>query len=276
MRDWNVPRKLYTGLAGLLIVYGLSMAALLGAAATIERRFEDSREIGVRRLTALTDLGRSFELMYSGEKSQILAAWSNNQQNFQRWVGKVSEASAETSSTIDTLARLSRSESEAQGAARLRGFLNDWLRLHAAVIQSTEAGDFLSAQTLSTQKGIPIKEGSRVVLASLVGAEEAALDGHVRGARDKYVRSRALAIIGITLGLAIAAGWAWVIRQMCRSLGDRATEVQQRASHVLLAASEVAGSAQLLSEGASRQASAIRRSFSQKRSIVSASQAAKA
>jgi methyl-accepting chemotaxis protein/methyl-accepting chemotaxis protein-1 (serine sensor receptor) len=203
------------------------------------------------------DLGRSFEVMFSGEKSQILAAWSNNQQNYDRWVGKVAEAAAETAGTVDTLARLSRSASERQAADRLGTLLKDWLRLHDEVIQSIASQDFLGAQTLSTKKGIPIKEGTRKELAALVAQEDSALDGHVNGARAEYARSWRIAMLTVVIGVVLSAGWAVVIRRMCRTLGTLTSETQDRARHVLVAASEVAGSAQSLSNGAVRQASAV-------------------
>jgi methyl-accepting chemotaxis protein/methyl-accepting chemotaxis protein-1 (serine sensor receptor) len=195
--------------------------------------------------------------MFSGEKSQILAAWSGNQQNYTRWVGKVADAAAETGATIGTLSRLSRSTSEQQAASRLGSLLNDWLRLHADVIRTIEAQDYLGAQTLSTQKGIPIKEGTRKELAALVAVEEAALDAHVNGARTEYARSWRIAMITIGVGLVMTGVCVVAIRRMCRTLGSVTSEMQDRARHVLVAASEVAGSAQSLSNGAVRQASAV-------------------
>jgi methyl-accepting chemotaxis protein/methyl-accepting chemotaxis protein-1 (serine sensor receptor) len=241
----------------MVVVYGASVWLVLLGASSIERRLHDSREVGARRLAALLDLGRSFEVMFSGEKSQILAAWSGNQQNFQRWVGKVSEAAAETAGTVDTLTRLSRTEAERDAARRLGGLLNDWLRLHAEVIARITAQDYLAAQTVSTQKGIPIKEGTRKELAALVKAEDAALDAHVNGARAEYASSRRAAFAGVLLGLVLTAAAVFGIGRMCGTLGTLTSEMQDRARHVLIAASEVAGSAQSLSDGALRQAGAV-------------------
>src|SRR5919106_1723332 len=112
MQSWTIRRKLFAGLASMVFVYGVCIWLVLLGASSIEERLRDSREVGARRLAAVVDLGRSFEVMFSGEKSQILAAWSNNQQNYDRWVGKVAEAASETRGTIDLLVRLSRSSSE--------------------------------------------------------------------------------------------------------------------------------------------------------------------
>jgi methyl-accepting chemotaxis protein len=257
MQSWTIRRKLFAGLASIVVVSGAAIWLVLLGASSIEERLRDSREVGARRLAAVIDLGRSFEVMFSGEKSQILAAWSNNQQNYQRWVGKVADAASETSATIQTLARLSRTASERQAADRLAALLKDWLRLHDDVIQALAGQDYLGAQTLSTQKGIPIKEGTRKELAALVAIEEAALDAHVNGARAEYARSRRIAMFTVLLGAIVTAAWAIAIRKMCRTLGTVTLEMQERARHVLVAASEVAGSAQSLSNGAVRQASAV-------------------
>lgn len=257
MKSWTVRRKLFTGLACIVFVYGVTIWLVLLGASSIEERLRDSREVGARRLAAVVDLGRSFEVMFSGEKSQILAAWSSNQQNYERWVGKVSAAASETAGTIDTLSRLSRSPSERQAAERLGAHLKDFLQLHKSVVQALASQDFMGAQTLSTQKGIPIKEGTRQELAALVAAEEAALDAHVNGARTEYARSWRIAMLSVLIGIVVTAACAMAIRRMCRSLGTLTGEMQQRARHVLLAASEVAGSAQSLSHGALRQASAV-------------------
>jgi methyl-accepting chemotaxis protein len=257
MQSWTVRRKLFTGLVSMAVVYGVSMWLVLDGASSIEERLRDSREVGARRLAAVVDLGRSFEVMFSGEKSQILAAWSQNQQNYDRWVGKVGDAAAETGATIETLSKLSRSNNERQAAERLNALLRDWLQLHDRVIQSVAAQDYLGAQTLSTQNGIPIKEGTRQELAALVAAEEAALDAHVNGARAQYLSSWRIAMVSIASGLLLTLAWALAIRKLCRTLGDLTNEMEERAQHVLLAASEVAGSAQSLSNGALRQASAV-------------------
>jgi methyl-accepting chemotaxis protein/methyl-accepting chemotaxis protein-1 (serine sensor receptor) len=257
MQSWTVRRKLFTGLVSMAAVYGVSMWLVLAGASSIEERLRDSREVGARRLAAVVDLGRSFEVMFSGEKSQILAAWSQNQQNYDRWVGKVGDAAGETASTIETLAKLSRSNSERQAAERLNTLLRDWLQLHDRVIQAVAVQDYLGAQTLSTQSGIPIKEGTRQELAALVAAEEAALDAHVDGAREQYLNSWRIAMASMAAGLLLTIAWALAIRKLCRTLGDVTQEMEERAEHVLLAASEVAGSAQSLSNGALRQASAV-------------------
>jgi methyl-accepting chemotaxis protein len=257
MQSWTVRRKLFAGLVTMVCVYGVSIWLVLLGASSIEERLRDSREVGARRLAAVVDLGRSFEVMFSGEKSQILAAWSNNQQNYDRWVGKVADAAAETGATIDTLARLSRSTSERQAAERLHTLLKDWLRLHDDVIRSIASQDYLVAQTISTKQGIPIKEGTRKELAALVAQEDAALDAHVNGARAEYGRSWRIAMLAVLIGIALTTAWGIVIRRMCRTLGTLTSEMQDRARHVLVAASEVAGSAQSLSSGAVRQASAV-------------------
>ena len=257
MQSWTIRRKLFAGLASMAAVYGISLWLVLLGASSIEERLRDSREVGARRLAAVVDLGRSFEVMFSGEKSQILAAWSNNRQNYERWVGKVGDAATETAATIGTLDRLSRSASERQAADRLGSLLKDWLRLHEAVILSITNEDFLGAQTLSTQKGIPIKEGTRKELAALVAAEEAALDAHVNGARAEYAKSWRIAMFTVLLAIVLTVGWGVAIRRMCQSLGTLTSNMQERARHVLEAASEVAGSAQSLSNGALRQASAV-------------------
>jgi methyl-accepting chemotaxis protein/methyl-accepting chemotaxis protein-1 (serine sensor receptor) len=257
MQPWTVRRKLFAGLASIVFVYGVSIWLVLLGASSIEQRLRDSREVGARRLAAVVDLGRSFEVMFSGEKSQILAAWSNNQQNYDRWVGKVADAAAETAATIDTLAALSRSTSERQAAERLGTLLKDWLRLHEDVIRTIASQDYLAAQTLSTKQGIPIKEGTRKELAALVAQEDAALDAHVNGARAEYARSWRIAMVAVLIGVVLAGGWGLAIRRICRTLGTLTSEMQDRARHVLVAASEVAGSAQSLSNGAVRQASAV-------------------
>ena len=268
MQSWTIRRKLFAGLATIVVVYGVSIWLVLLGASSIEERLRDSREVGARRLAAVVDLGRSFEVMFSGEKSQILAAWSGNQPNYDRWVGKVADAATETGATIDTLVRLSRSASERQAANRLATLLNDWLRLHADVIQSIGSQDYLGAQTLSTQKGIPIKEGTRKELAALVAAEETALDAHVSGARAEYARSSRIAMITVLVGLLMAGAWAAAIGRMCRTLGTVTSEMQERARLVLVAASEVAGSAQSLSNGAVRQASAVEETSSAMRDMA--------
>ena len=268
MQSWTIRRKLFAGLATIVVVYGVSIWLVLLGASSIEERLRDSREVGARRLAAVVDLGRSFEVMFSGEKSQILAAWSGNQKNYERWVGKVADAAAETGATIDTLVRLSRSASERQAANRLATLLNDWLRLHDDVIRSIGSQDYLGAQTISTQKGIPIKEGTRKELAALVAVEEAALDAHVNGARAEYARSWRIAMITVLVGLLVTGAWAAAIRRMCRTLGTVTSEMQERARHVLVAASEVAGSAQSLSNGAVRQASAVEETSSAMRDMA--------
>ena len=255
--SWTIWRRLITALGTLVAVYAGSIWLLLSDSSSIEQRLRDSREVGVRRLAAASDLGRLFELMFSGEKSQILAAWSKNQSNYDRWVGKVSDASIATGETIDKLARLSRSDAERQAATSLKALLDDWLRVHTKVIQLLKREDFLAAQTVSTAEGIPIKEGSRQQLGHLVSAEESALDAHVVAAGAAYARSRSVTMIGVVLGVFLTCFWAWVIRNMCRSLGHLTAEMQQRAGTMLLAASEVAASAQSLSSGASRQVAAI-------------------
>jgi methyl-accepting chemotaxis protein len=269
MQSWTIRRKLFAGLVSIIVVSGVSIWLVLLGASSIEQRLRDSRDVGARRLTAVVDLGRSYEVMYSGEKSQILAAWSNNQQNYERWVGKVGEAASETGKNIDTLARLSRSTAERQAAARLQTLLNDWLRLHQEVIEAIGRQDFLGAQTLSTQKGIPIKEGTRRELAALVATEEKALDAHVDGARAEYGRSSRIAMFTVVLGVVLAVAWGIAIRRMCGTLGEMTSDVQERARHVLVAASEVAGSAQSLSNGAVRQASAVEETSTAMREMAS-------
>jgi methyl-accepting chemotaxis protein len=269
MQSWTVRRKLFAGLASMVCVYGVSIWLVLLGASSIEVRLRDSREVGARRLAAVVDLGRSFEVMFSGEKSQILAAWSNNQQNYDRWVGKVADAASETAATIDTLARLSRSASERQAADRLGALLKDWLRLHEDVIRSIGSQDYLAAQTLSTKQGIPIKEGTRKELAALVAQEDAALDAHVNGARADFARSWRIAMLGVVIGVFLTGAWGIAIRRMCRTLGTLTSEMQDRAQHVLVAASEVAGSAQSLSNGAVRQASAVEETSTAMRDMAS-------
>ena len=256
-RSWTIGKRLFTALGTLVAVYGASIWLVLNGSASIELRLRDSREVGARRLAAGLDLGRLFELMFTGEKSQILAAWSKNQKNFDRWVGKVAEASTATAETIARLDKLARSDEERQAAASLKRLLDDWQQLHARVMDAMKRDDLLGAQTLSTAEGIPIKEGSRVQLALLAVAEEAALDAHVAAARIDYARSRNVAMLAVVLIVLLTGFWAWVIRDMCKSLGTLASEMRQRAGTVMAAASEVAGSAQSLSDGASRQVAAI-------------------
>jgi methyl-accepting chemotaxis protein len=269
VQSWTIRRKLLAGLASVVAVSGAAIWLVLLGASSIEERLRDSREVGARRLAAVIDLGRSFEVMFSGEKSQILAAWSSNQQNYERWVGKVADAASETGTTIQTLGRLSRTVAERQAAERLSTLLKDWLRLHDEVIQALAAQDYLGAQTLSTQKGIPIKEGTRKELAALVAAEEAALDAHVNGARAEYARSSRIAMFMVFLAAVVTAAWGVAIRRMCLTLGEVTSEMQERARYVLIAASEVAGSAQSLSTGAVRQASAVEETSTAMREMAS-------
>jgi methyl-accepting chemotaxis protein/methyl-accepting chemotaxis protein-1 (serine sensor receptor) len=257
MKTWTIGRRLLTGISALIVLI-LSVAALaLFVGRSLEERLINTDDHTVKRLNLVLQIETELERVYATQPALLAAGLMNDGAQVEAKKLALAEALSEVSGSIDAFKTEASSEADRAGLADLTSDLDGWTRANDDVVRLVSAGKAADAAQLAKKSGDTFKTRSRTATDEIVGREQEALQADLEAAKDQTSSVRLMVFSGVLVALLVAGLAVRSIAGAIRALRHQSQELREGTEHVVAAASQVATSAQGLSQQSTHQAASL-------------------
>ena len=243
---------------GALVVLILSVAALaLFVGRSLEESLINTDDHTVKHLNLVLQIETELERLYATEPALIAAGLANDAQQIEAKKLAVAEALSEVAGSIDAFKAEADSDMDRAAIADLTSDLDGWTRANDEVARLVSAGKAAEAAQVAKKNGDSFKAKSRAATDDLVGREQEALQNDLEAAKSQTSSVRILVFSGVLGALLVALLVVRSVMTAIRSLRQQSQELREGTEHVVAAASQVATSAQGLSQQSTHQAASL-------------------
>ena len=257
MKTWTIGRRLLTGI-GALIALILAVALLaLFVGRSLEERLINTDDHTVKRLNLVLQIETELERLYATEPALIAAGFANDPQLVEAKKLAVAEAVSEVTGSIEAFKPEATSDADRAAIADLTSDLDGWTRANDDVARLVSAGKAADAAQVAKKTGDTYRTRSRAATDDLVGREQEALQADLEAAKAQTSSVRIMVFAGVFVALVVALLVVWSAMAAIRALRHQSQELREGTEHVVAAASQVATSAQGLSQQSTHQAASL-------------------
>jgi methyl-accepting chemotaxis protein len=257
MKTWTIGRRLLTGVSALVVLI-LSVAALaLYVGRSLEERLINTDDRTVKHLNLVLQIETELERLYATQPALITAGFMNDPQMVQARKLAVAEAVSEVTGSIEAFKTEATTDADNSAIGELSADLDGWTRSNEEVMRLVTSGKVAEAAQLVKKTGDTYKMRSRAATDDLVGREQEALQADLEAAKARTSSVRILVFSGVLIALVVALVVVRSVIAAIQSLRKQSQELRQGTEHVVAAASQVATSAQGLSEQSTHQAASL-------------------
>jgi methyl-accepting chemotaxis protein/methyl-accepting chemotaxis protein-1 (serine sensor receptor) len=255
MSQWGIGRRLFVGIGALVALILVSGGIAIWAGSQMKQQLDRTARETARKLNLAQQIAQG-AVTLDAEQRRLLLAGLGADQDGQALARRVIRETIQTSKKL-----LSEMEGLNSGDGRqlsdISASLEQWESSHVQVDQLITNGDASAAWDIARKTSGPLLERVRSSSASLVKDEEKAFAASVEEGDSKYSLMRLLLIGMLIVSATVAAFVAQGVRSVIGTLKNITSDLADGANQVASAAVEVAGAAQGLSQGSSRQAASL-------------------
>jgi methyl-accepting chemotaxis protein/methyl-accepting chemotaxis protein-1 (serine sensor receptor) len=257
MNTWTIGRRLRTGI-GALVVLLLCVAGLaLFVGRSLEERLVNTDDHTVKRLNLVLQIETELERLYATEPALVAAGFVNDPQLVEAKKLAVAEAVSEVAGSIESFKAEATSDADRAAIADLTGDLDGWQRANDEVARLVSAGKAAEAAQVAKKSGDMYKTQSRNATDDMVGREQDALQADLEAAKSRTASVRLMVFSGVVVALIVSLLVVRSVMAAIRSLRRQSQDLREGTEHVVAAASQVATSAQALSQQSTHQAASL-------------------
>jgi methyl-accepting chemotaxis protein/methyl-accepting chemotaxis protein-1 (serine sensor receptor) len=257
MKTWTIGRRLLTGISALIVLI-LSVAALaLFVGRSLEERLINTDDHTVKRLNLVLQIETELERVYATQPALLAAGLMNDAPQVEAKKLALAEALSEVSGSINAFKAEASSDADRAALTDLTSDLDGWTRANEDVARLVSAGKAAEAAQLAKKSGDTFKTRSRTATDEIVGREQEALQADLEAAKDQTSSVRLMVFSGVLVALLVAGLVVRSIAGAIRALRHQSQELREGTEHVVAAASQVATSAQGLSQQSTHQAASL-------------------
>ena len=257
MKTWTIGRRLLTGISALIVLI-LSVAALaLFVGRSLEERLVNTDDHTVKRLNLVLQIETELERVYATQPALLAAGFMNDAPQIEAKKLALAEALSEVSGSIEAFKAEASSDADRAALTDLTSDLEGWTRANEEVARLVSAGKAADAAQLAKKSGDTFKTRSRTATDEIVGREQEALQADLEAAKDQTSSVRLMVFSGVLVALLVAGLVVRSIAGAIRALRHQSQELREGTEHVVAAASQVATSAQGLSQQSTHQAASL-------------------
>lgn len=250
----TIGQKLFAGMGVLLLLTVLQGAVAVWGSARVEADInkvtQRSGELQ-RTLAIYTSLFK----IESSVKSMLWAGLDNDRALYAASKQASLEEFDLASKQADALSNALNGTSDQALAQTLRQKLDEWKVLHAQIVELGDSGRVADALALVTTKANPLFKAAEDSARSIANLMFKATDDATLSLSRS--RSRTLTAIVLIVALTVGGLVVWLVRSINTSLRGMSRELGEGGQLVVEASSQMAVSAQSMSQGAAEQAAAL-------------------
>jgi methyl-accepting chemotaxis protein/methyl-accepting chemotaxis protein-1 (serine sensor receptor) len=255
--NWTIGRRLFTGVGALItLIVGVAVLALW-VGRSLEERLVHTNEHTVKQLGLALQIESELERLYATQPALIAAGYMNDKSLVQGQKLAADEGVSEVNGSLSAFQAGATSDADHQALMELSSDLQGWTRSNDEITRLVTAGNVAEAAKAAGKSGDDYKAKSRAATDEVVGREQEELQADLEAVKTRTASVRAMVFAGVLISL-IVAGVA--VRSMIganRTLWTQSQDLREGTEHVVVAAGQVATSAQGLSQASTHQAASL-------------------
>ncbi len=262
MKSLSIGRKFFLT-CGMAMVVTLSVSvvslySLSSLGASMQRLIDSDG----RKQFLVGEIDVALTEFLAEERGIIRRAAMQDKASVEKYSNDFHESSLRIGKRMDEMAPLIRTPEERELFSRLRAASAQIVQNHAEFMSlltahGISAEDIPIADRFLTGTATPLLRQIKPTAEKLVALQSASMAASGKAATASVTWSRTLTIFLIVLSIALAAGVAFIVRQINATLRRAVNELTQGTRQTASAASQVSASSQSQAQGASQQAASI-------------------
>jgi len=257
MNNWTIGRRLFTGVGALAVLIVAVAALALFVGRSLEERLINTDDHTVKRLGLVLQIETELERLYATQPALIMAGYMNDATLVEARKLAVAEALAEVTGSIEAFKAEATSDADRRAIGDLTADLDGWTRANENVMKLAATGNVAEAAKAAVRTGDTFKTKSRNATDDIVGREQEALQLDLEAAKTRTASVRLMVFGGVFVAFVVAGLVVRSVIAVNRSLRTQSQELRDGTEHVLVAAGQVATSAQGLSQASTHQAASL-------------------
>jgi len=257
MKRWTIGRRLLTGISALIVLIFSVAALALYVGRSLEERLINTDDHTVKRLNLVLQIETELERVYATQPALLAAGLMNDGPQVEAKKLALAEALSEVSGSLDAFKAEASSDADRAALTDLTSDLDGWTRANDDLVRLVSAGKAADAAQLAKKSGDTFRTRSRTATDEIVGREQEALQADLEAAKDRTSSVRLMVFSGVLVALLVAGLVVRSIAGAIRALRHQSQELREGTEHVVAAASQVATSAQGLSQQSTHQAASL-------------------
>jgi methyl-accepting chemotaxis protein/methyl-accepting chemotaxis protein-1 (serine sensor receptor) len=255
--NWTIGRRLFTGVGALITLIVAVAVLALWAGRSLEERLVHTNEHTVKQLGLALQIETELERLYATQPALIAAGYMNDKALVQGQKLAADEGVSEVNGSLSAFQAGATSDADHQVLMELSSDLQGWTRSNDEITRLVTAGNVAEAAKAAGKNSDDYKAKSRAATDEVVGREQEELQADLEAVKTRTASVRAMVFAGVLISL-VVAGVA--VRSMIganRTLWTQSQELREGTEHVVVAAGQVATSAQGLSQASTHQAASL-------------------
>jgi len=235
MRSWTIGKKLFGGVATLVVLLMTSIGLGLLTASHLYDRLDETSTVTTKKLMLAQEISSELEQSYSHAKSMVLYGMAQNAAKYKSFTGRSTTAADHVHKLIEELRPLVLREDGKQALADIQKGASYWDALFAQFKQHTDAGEFSEAiETFGA--GGTNRDATRAAADRLVQVQREILEEEMATSSSQYQTVRLVQFALLAGSLGVAGVIVWMVRGIDRALKATASDLRDGAQQVASAA----------------------------------------
>jgi methyl-accepting chemotaxis protein len=253
----TVGKKLFLCIGSLLLLLLVTGALAIWTAASIKGNLDEATQRTTKKIELAHEIQETVIRLGSEQRRRLLAAYGKDQEVVRLATAKIDELTKSIESPLKEIQPLLIAAEGRKLVADMRDLTGRWVGSSNRIGKLLEQGDVEQAWNIARNEGNPLIDRIDEAGNQLLKLQQTFLVNASASAESSYTRARWLLVAALGLAVAIGVLVGIVVRSITHVLSETANTLREGAEEVVSASTQVAGTAQVLSQGASEQAAAL-------------------
>ena len=257
MARWNIAKRLFVGMGGLVLLLVISGAVSFGTGRWLKAQLDSVTKQTARQLDLALRLQHDQEALSNLQRGLLLAALGGEQTGVTEAQKSVGATRAAMSKRLTEMGTLLSSQDGKKLLAEIDSALRTWDAAEQDVDKFVAAGAAADAWDVARKRSAPVLQQLSSNTTKLATLQDRAFAEAVSNGDLVY-----RVMVWLTLGVLVASVLAAVavhrsVRSIVGTLRRATRDLATGAQHVATASAEVASESQAMSQGATEQAGSL-------------------
>jgi CHASE3 domain sensor protein len=241
MAHWNIAKKLFAGVGGLVALLVISVAFSFWAGRAMKAELDNATQVTAKQLDLALRTAHGAAVL-SGEQRAVLLAGLGQDQNALRAAhDAIAKTRADSVRRLERLQELSETDESRQLVRSIASRLNEWDASNQQVEALVGAGSASEAWDLARTKSAPLLTQLQQNTDRLVELQDRLFTSTVERSDTSYRSILVVTLLVMIASTLVAAAVVFSVRKITATLRGATYDLAESAQQVASASTQVAG-----------------------------------
>jgi methyl-accepting chemotaxis protein/methyl-accepting chemotaxis protein-1 (serine sensor receptor) len=257
MAHWNIAKKLFVGVGGLVALLVISVAFSFWAGRAMKAELDHATQVTATQLDLALRTAHAAAVLSAEQRAVLLAGLGQDQNALRTAHDAIAKTRADSVRRLELLQELSETDESRQLVRSIASRLSEWDASNQQVEALVGAGSASEAWDMARTRSAPLLAQLQQNTDRLVELQDRLFTSTVERSNTSYRSILAVTLIVMIASTLVAATVVFSVRKITATLRGATYDLAESAQQVASASTQVAGASQSLSRGATEQSASL-------------------